>query len=165
MVELIGAVAVADDGATGRGGGLPRPSIRADRRQYRDRIADGPTRNVGASGGERPEMNTDGPPPAVADHLADNRAELFDCVAALVGFDTQSPPGRTAESITSRVPAIGPQHSPHPTAPSGVSMRTRQYSRASIHFCAFATPSPSSRRSGTASIDRISIPPGRVPDP
>jgi dihydrofolate reductase len=40
--ELISVAAVADNGTIGRDGELPWPSIPADRRQYRERIADGP---------------------------------------------------------------------------------------------------------------------------
>ncbi|MBB6647644.1 dihydrofolate reductase [Halobellus ruber] len=42
MVELISVAAVADNGVIGRDGELPWPSIPADRRQYRERIADDP---------------------------------------------------------------------------------------------------------------------------
>jgi len=41
-VELVAVAAVADNGVIGRDGELPWPSISADRRQYRDRIADDP---------------------------------------------------------------------------------------------------------------------------
>jgi dihydrofolate reductase len=41
-VELVSVAAVADNGVIGRDGELPWPSIPADRRQYRERIADGP---------------------------------------------------------------------------------------------------------------------------
>jgi len=42
MVELISVAAVAENGVIGRDGELPWPSIPADRRQYRERIADDP---------------------------------------------------------------------------------------------------------------------------
>jgi len=42
MVELISVAAVADNGVIGRDGELPWPSIPADKRQYRERIADDP---------------------------------------------------------------------------------------------------------------------------
>ena len=42
MVELTSVAAVADNGVIGRNGELPWPSIPADRRQYRKRIADAP---------------------------------------------------------------------------------------------------------------------------
>jgi dihydrofolate reductase len=42
MVELISVAAVANNGVIGRDGELPWPSIPADRRQYRERIADDP---------------------------------------------------------------------------------------------------------------------------
>jgi len=42
MVALISVVAVADNGVIGRDGELPWPSIPADKRQYRERIADDP---------------------------------------------------------------------------------------------------------------------------
>ena len=42
MVELISVAAVADNGTIGRDGELPWPSIPADKRQYRARIADDP---------------------------------------------------------------------------------------------------------------------------
>jgi len=42
MVELISVAAVADNGVIGRDGELPWPSIPADKRQYRERIADHP---------------------------------------------------------------------------------------------------------------------------
>ncbi|MFB6307920.1 MAG: dihydrofolate reductase [Haloarculaceae archaeon] len=41
-VELITVAAVAENGVIGDDGELPWPSIPADRRQYRQRIADGP---------------------------------------------------------------------------------------------------------------------------
>lgn len=41
-VELITVAAVAENGAIGRDGELPWPSIPADKRQHRNRIADGP---------------------------------------------------------------------------------------------------------------------------
>jgi len=41
-VELVAVAAVAENGVIGRGGELPWPSIPADRRQYRDRVADWP---------------------------------------------------------------------------------------------------------------------------
>ncbi len=41
-VQLISVAAVADNGVIGRDGELPWPSIPADRRQYRDRVADYP---------------------------------------------------------------------------------------------------------------------------
>jgi len=41
-MELITVAAVAENGVIGRDGELPWPSIPADKRQYRDRIADGP---------------------------------------------------------------------------------------------------------------------------
>ncbi len=41
-VELISVAAVAENGVIGRDGDLPWPSIPADKRQYRDRIADWP---------------------------------------------------------------------------------------------------------------------------
>jgi dihydrofolate reductase len=41
-VELISVAAVADNGVIGDDGELPWPSIPADRRQYRERIADDP---------------------------------------------------------------------------------------------------------------------------
>ena len=44
-------------------------------------------------------MNTDALPPAVDDYLADNRGELFAYLETLVGFDTQNPPGSTADLI------------------------------------------------------------------
>jgi dihydrofolate reductase len=42
-MELISVAAVAENGVIGREGELPWPSIPADRQQYHDRIADGPT--------------------------------------------------------------------------------------------------------------------------
>jgi dihydrofolate reductase len=42
VTELVAVAAVAENGAIGRDGELPWPSIPADRRQYRDRIADWP---------------------------------------------------------------------------------------------------------------------------
>lgn len=42
MVELVSVAAVAENGVIGRDGELPWPSIPADRRQYRERIADDP---------------------------------------------------------------------------------------------------------------------------
>ena len=42
MVELISVAAVAENGVIGRDGELPWPSIPADRRQYRERIANDP---------------------------------------------------------------------------------------------------------------------------
>ena len=42
MVELIHVAAVGENGAIGREGELPWPSIPADKRQYRERIADHP---------------------------------------------------------------------------------------------------------------------------
>jgi dihydrofolate reductase len=41
-MELISVAAVAENGVIGRDGGLPWPSIPADKHQYRDRIADSP---------------------------------------------------------------------------------------------------------------------------
>jgi len=41
-MELITVAAVAENGVIGRDGELPWPSIPADKRQYRDRIADRP---------------------------------------------------------------------------------------------------------------------------
>lgn len=41
-MELVSVAAVADNGVIGRDGELPWPSIPADRRQYRERIADDP---------------------------------------------------------------------------------------------------------------------------
>ena len=41
-MELISVAAVAENGVIGRDGELPWPSIPADKRQYRDRIADAP---------------------------------------------------------------------------------------------------------------------------
>jgi len=41
-MELISVAAVADNGVIGRDGELPWPSIPADKRQYRERIADDP---------------------------------------------------------------------------------------------------------------------------
>ena len=41
-MELISVAAVAENGVIGRDGELPWPSIPADKRQYRDRIADDP---------------------------------------------------------------------------------------------------------------------------
>jgi dihydrofolate reductase len=41
-VELISVAAIAENGVIGREGELPWPSIEADKRQYRDRIADWP---------------------------------------------------------------------------------------------------------------------------
>ncbi len=41
-VELISIAAIAENGVIGREGELPWPSIEADKRQYRDRIADWP---------------------------------------------------------------------------------------------------------------------------
>ncbi|MFA9518066.1 dihydrofolate reductase [Halopenitus sp. H-Gu1] len=41
-MELVTVAAVAANGVIGRDGELPWPSIPADRRQYRDRIADSP---------------------------------------------------------------------------------------------------------------------------
>jgi len=41
-MELISVAAVAENGVIGRDGDLPWPSIPADKRQYRDRIADAP---------------------------------------------------------------------------------------------------------------------------
>ena len=41
-MDLITVAAVAENGVIGRDGELPWPSIPADRRQYRDRIADWP---------------------------------------------------------------------------------------------------------------------------
>ena len=54
---------------------------------------------MGADGRVYSEMNTDRLPPAVADYFVDNRGELFDFVETLVGFDTQNPPGCTAELV------------------------------------------------------------------
>jgi len=42
MTELISVAAVAENGVIGRNGELPWPSIPADKRQYRTRIADWP---------------------------------------------------------------------------------------------------------------------------
>jgi len=42
MVELVSVAAVADNGVIGDDGELPWPSIPADKRQYRDRIANDP---------------------------------------------------------------------------------------------------------------------------
>ena len=42
MVELVSVAAVAENGVLGRDGELPWPSIPADKRQYRERIADHP---------------------------------------------------------------------------------------------------------------------------
>ena len=42
MVELVSVAAVAENGVLGRDGELPWPSIPADKRQYRERIADFP---------------------------------------------------------------------------------------------------------------------------
>ena len=41
-MELISVAAVADNGVIGRNGELPWPSVPADKRQYRNRIADWP---------------------------------------------------------------------------------------------------------------------------
>jgi len=41
-MELISVAAVAENGVIGRDGELPWPSIQADKRQYRNRIADSP---------------------------------------------------------------------------------------------------------------------------
>ncbi len=41
-VELVSVAAVGENGAVGRDGELPWPSIPADRRQYRERVADDP---------------------------------------------------------------------------------------------------------------------------
>lgn len=41
-MELISVAAVAENGVIGRDGELPWPSIPADKRQYRERIADAP---------------------------------------------------------------------------------------------------------------------------
>jgi dihydrofolate reductase len=41
-MELVSVAAVADNGVIGRDGELPWPSIPADKRQYRERIADDP---------------------------------------------------------------------------------------------------------------------------
>lgn len=41
-MELVTVAAVAENGVIGKGGELPWPSIPADRKQYRERIADGP---------------------------------------------------------------------------------------------------------------------------
>jgi dihydrofolate reductase len=41
-MELVTVAAVAENGVIGRNGELPWPNIPADRRQYRDRIADRP---------------------------------------------------------------------------------------------------------------------------
>jgi len=41
-MELISVAAVADNGVIGRDGEIPWPSIPADRKQYRDRVADDP---------------------------------------------------------------------------------------------------------------------------
>lgn len=41
-MELVSVAAVAENGVIGRNGELPWPSIPADKRQYRERIADGP---------------------------------------------------------------------------------------------------------------------------
>ena len=41
-MELVSVAAVAENGVIGRDGELPWPSIPADRRQYRERIADAP---------------------------------------------------------------------------------------------------------------------------
>jgi dihydrofolate reductase len=41
-MELVSVAAVADNGVIGRDGELPWPSIQADKRQYRERIADAP---------------------------------------------------------------------------------------------------------------------------
>ncbi|PSQ05393.1 dihydrofolate reductase [Halobacteriales archaeon QS_6_71_20] len=42
MVELVSVAAVAENGVIGDDGELPWPSIPADKRQYRERIADDP---------------------------------------------------------------------------------------------------------------------------
>jgi dihydrofolate reductase len=42
VVELVSVAAVAENGVLGRDGELPWPSIPADKRQYRERIADHP---------------------------------------------------------------------------------------------------------------------------
>jgi dihydrofolate reductase len=41
-IELVTVAALAENGVIGRDGELPWPSIAADKRQYRERIADGP---------------------------------------------------------------------------------------------------------------------------
>ncbi len=41
-IDLVTVAAVAENGVIGRGGELPWPSIEADKRQYRERIADSP---------------------------------------------------------------------------------------------------------------------------
>ena len=41
-MELVTVAAVADNGVIGRDGDLPWPSIPADKRQYRERVADDP---------------------------------------------------------------------------------------------------------------------------
>jgi dihydrofolate reductase len=41
-IDLVTVAAVAENGVIGRDGELPWPSIEADKRQYRDRIADSP---------------------------------------------------------------------------------------------------------------------------
>ncbi|AUX09571.1 dihydrofolate reductase [Halalkaliarchaeum desulfuricum] len=41
-MELVSVAAVAENGVIGRDGELPWPSIPADKRQYRERISDGP---------------------------------------------------------------------------------------------------------------------------
>lgn len=42
QIELVTVAAVAENGVIGRDGELPWPSIEADKRQYRERIADSP---------------------------------------------------------------------------------------------------------------------------
>jgi succinyl-diaminopimelate desuccinylase len=44
-------------------------------------------------------MNTDPLPDAVAEYLAENRAQLHEFTERLVGFDTQNPPGRTTAVV------------------------------------------------------------------
>jgi succinyl-diaminopimelate desuccinylase len=45
------------------------------------------------------ELDTSALPDAVETYLAENRAELVEFAEALVGFDTQNPPGRTARAV------------------------------------------------------------------
>lgn len=44
-------------------------------------------------------MNTSNLPAAVAEYLTDNRSELFEFTEALVGYETQNPPGRTVAVV------------------------------------------------------------------
>ena len=45
------------------------------------------------------ELDTSALPDAVETYLAENRAELVEFAETLVGFDTETPPGRTARAV------------------------------------------------------------------